>query len=89
MKTKQDRKLEILKALIVEVYGADSQLVQRMDLEYSGYYATSHAPDFPNGYYLGKTLNDALEGAARAATDLLKKERLRRELLNATVIIKR
>ena len=89
MKTKQDRKLAILKALIVEVYGTDSQVVQRMDLEYSGYYATGHDPDFPNGYYLGKTLDVAFEGAALAATALLKKERLRRELHNATATIKR
>ena len=87
MKSKQVRKLESLKALIVEVYGADSQLVQRMDLEHSGYYATSNDPDFPDGYFLGRTLNDAIEAAAVAATYLLRRERMRRELHNATATI--
>ena len=87
MKSKQDRKLETLEALIVEVYGTSSQLVQREGAEFSGYYATCHEPDLPHGYYLGATLENALEGAARAATELLKQERIRRELHNATATI--
>ena len=89
MKSKPVRKLETLKALIVEVYGTDSRLVQRKDAEFHGYYATCDEPDLPNGYYLGATLDDALEGAARAATELMKQERMRRETDNATATIKR
>ena len=74
MKSKQVRKLETLHALIVEFHG---------------YYATCDDPQLPHGYYLGATLDDALEGAARAATELMKQERMRRETDNATATIKR
>ena len=89
MKSKQVRKLETLQALIVEVYEDDSQLVQLKDVEFRGYYATCDDSEFPNGYYLGETLDDALESAVRAAIGLLKTWREHGETDNATATIKR
>ena len=89
MKPKQVRKLETLQALIVEVYGADRHLVQWKDLEFNGYYATCDNAEFPDGYYLGETLDDALESTVKEATELMKQERIRRELHNVTATIKR
>lgn len=78
-KLRRDHKLETVRALVVEVYAADSELVYRKDVEFPGYYATGHHPQLPNGHYLGQTIDDALESVARTAAEHLRLEREHRE----------
>lgn len=89
MKSKQDRKLETLGMLIIEVYEPDSKLIYRKEVEFKGYYATGQHAQHPDGYFLGADLDDALDNVARTAAELMRQERQRRELFNATHQIKR